>query len=220
MIALRGLISSQLSQAPRVPGVERVQHERRQREVVDAVDMLGDFDLLAIVTMDLHQDFDSTCSRLFGQLPDKRKRFGNHEARGPRFLDGVAGGIQADRANACRLKLIQNLLQIAFARGIANVDIDLLRRECRPQQALGSILKPQPGKRQGWARPINLEQVRFPRTVRKHAVVRQEHSRIGGRVPVLLKIGKLRGLARHMVDDQIGHDVDVLRHGAHVVPGA
>src|SRR6185369_14222394 len=118
-----------------------------------------------------------------------------------------AGGIQANRVDASRLKLIQNLLQIASAHGIVNVNIDLLRRECRPQQALRSIFKLQPGKRQGWARPINLEQVRFSRAVRKHAVIRQEHSRIGGLVSTLLKISELRGMARNMVDDQISHDV-------------
>ena len=47
-------------QACRVARKQRVQHERRKREIIDPVNMPGDVDLILIVRVDLHQHFDSS----------------------------------------------------------------------------------------------------------------------------------------------------------------
>ena len=64
--------------------------------------------------------------------PDKFKRLGNHEATRSALLDGVTGGIEADRPNACLLKSIQDFVQVPSPCG-TNVDIHLLGGECGPQ---------------------------------------------------------------------------------------
>ena len=57
--AFAAVISSQRFSADASPRVQRVQHERRQREVVDPVDLPRDVDLVLVVTVDLHEHLDA-----------------------------------------------------------------------------------------------------------------------------------------------------------------
>ena len=101
--------------------------------------------------MDFDQHFDSTLVRPPREFADEFKGLGNHETTGAALLDGVTGSIQADRPNACLLKLIQDFIQVPFALRGTDVDIHLFRGERSPQEPLGSIV--QAHFREGKPRP-------------------------------------------------------------------
>ena len=109
MTALRGRISNPSRQGRRVARVERVQHERRQREVVDPVDLSRHVDLFLVVAVDLDQHFDAAGVRPRGEVLDERERLGNHEAAGSGLLDRKAGGIE----RIARMPAAQNCVRIA-----------------------------------------------------------------------------------------------------------
>jgi hypothetical protein len=70
--------------AGRRAGVQRVQHQRGQREVVDPVDALGDLELLAPVAVDLDQDLDAAGVGAGGEVVDEGEGLLGHERRGAR----------------------------------------------------------------------------------------------------------------------------------------
>ena len=92
-----------------------VQDQRRQREVVDPIDLASDLDLLLVVAMHLDENFHAERARLFRQLGDEGEGLGHHEAIGSRLLDGVTDGVEADGANAGRVKSLQNGAQVGLA---------------------------------------------------------------------------------------------------------
>src|SRR5438132_5115196 len=58
-------------QLTRIAGVKRMQHEWRQREVVDPVHLACDLNLLEVMAVDLDQDFDAERMRLCCEVSDE-----------------------------------------------------------------------------------------------------------------------------------------------------
>ena len=83
--ALRGRSRSRL-QRRAVPREERVQHERRQREVVHPVHVARDLDLLLVVRMHLDEHLEPLTARPIGERADEVEGLGQHEAARPAFL--------------------------------------------------------------------------------------------------------------------------------------
>src|SRR5437868_2047552 len=115
-----------------------MQDQRWKREIVHPIDSLGDLDLFQVVTVDLHQRFNSQLMRLRGQLADESKRLRDHETTGSGLLDRVTGRIQPDDADTRRLEFLEDLRQVARALRAPHVNVNLLSGERGPQQALSA----------------------------------------------------------------------------------
>ena len=87
---VRGRISSHRFRLRGVSRVQRVQHERRQGEVVDPVDLARDVDLFLVVPVDFDQHLHAKRARLRREFGDERERLGNHEAAGSGLLDRIS----------------------------------------------------------------------------------------------------------------------------------
>ncbi len=57
-----------------VTGEQRVQKQRRQGEIVDAVHLGGDFHLLLVVAVNLDEDFKAALDALLAQTGDELKK--------------------------------------------------------------------------------------------------------------------------------------------------
>src|SRR4051812_19694166 len=91
-------------QTDRLACIERMQHQRWKRKIVNKVDLFRDSDLILIIGMDLHQRLDSEGMRLRREPRNKIECFGYHETGGARLLDRVAGRVETNRSNAGGLK--------------------------------------------------------------------------------------------------------------------
>src|SRR5690349_2275733 len=97
-----------------IAGIQRVQYEWGECEIVYPIDLPGDLDLLLIMGMDFDEHFNSKCVRLGFELGDECEGLGNHETARARLFDGVTSRVQAYTANARGLKLLQNPVQVEF----------------------------------------------------------------------------------------------------------
>ena len=118
-----------------------MQDQGRQREVIDQIHLPGDFDLILIVAVDLHQHVHIAGSRLVGQLFEEVIGLGDHEAACARFLDGISRRIKPDRRDPGAGKILQNAVEIGRPLLAMDVDVDLLRREGGPDHLLAAILE-------------------------------------------------------------------------------
>jgi hypothetical protein len=109
-----------------------VQHQRRQREIVDPVDPLGDLDLLSILGVDLDQHLDPQAARLGGQLADELVGLRDHEAAAAGALDRIADRVQSHHPDPGCAERLQYLTQVGAPEPVLEVDVDLLRGEGRP----------------------------------------------------------------------------------------
>ena len=75
-------------------------------------------------------------------------------------------------------------------------------------------------KRQGRPDCVEGQQVRFARALREDALVGQKHSCIRGFAATCVIVLKARRVARDVIDNQIGHHVDVGRERRDVGPRA
>ena len=148
--ALCGRISQPSQQTRRVAPVQRVQHQRRQREIVDPVHARGNLDLLPVVPVDLDQDLDPPGVGFGADSGDEIERLGNHEAAGPGLLDRVSDRVEANGPDARRLEPVEHVNEVSPAFRMVDVDIDLLAGERRPQQRRRSVPRLVPGERQAW----------------------------------------------------------------------
>ena len=73
-------------QAAGVARVQRMQDQRRKREIVHPIDLPGDIDLFPIVTVDLHQHFDSRARACALSSPMKANVSGIMKQLVPGFL--------------------------------------------------------------------------------------------------------------------------------------
>ena len=114
--------------------VQRVQNQRRQREVVDPVDLARDVDLILVVAVDFDQHLHAERVRLCRELGDERERLRNHEAARARLLDGEADGIEPNRADAGAVQTLEDAGEIPLRFGMRHVDVDLIARERGPEE--------------------------------------------------------------------------------------
>ena len=73
-----------------------MEQERRKGEVIDAVDLAGNVDLLLVVGVNLNKGFEAPLCALFLDTFDQSEGLRNHEARCTRFLRPVAYGVEAN----------------------------------------------------------------------------------------------------------------------------
>ena len=172
---------------------ERVQHERRQREIVDPVDLAGDFDLLQVVAVNLDQDLDAQRTGLGGQFGDEFEGFGNHETAGARLLDCVPDRVEPDHLDPRSLELAEDRLQIGFRLRMPDIDVDLLRIEGGPQYFPLARQQRDGAERKRRARPIDAQNVRFACALREDPVEGEEHARIRRSRTLLGEVEELRG---------------------------
>nr|UVY99315.1 hypothetical protein K4M20_00042 [Agrobacterium fabrum] len=89
-----------------------MQYQWGQREIVDAVNLPGDFDLVTIVTVNFDKNLHPAIPCLLGELGKEAIGLINHEATGSGLLDRVAGGIEADCRYVGFSKAIEDGLQV------------------------------------------------------------------------------------------------------------
>lgn len=73
------------------------------------------------------------------------------------FLYRVTHRIESNRTYVCRVKLLKDTVEISFAFGAVDVNVDLLSGKRRPEQTLLAMLEVILGERQTGARPIQLK---------------------------------------------------------------
>src|SRR4051812_1812647 len=195
-----------------------VQYKWRQGEVVHAIHLTRNFNLIPIVAVDFDQDLHAESMSTRGQLRDVPECLRDHEASGAGALDRVPDSIQSDQPNACPLELLQNCSDVSHALFTFNIDVDLLRRERGPQQALFAILHPHYRERQTGTWPIDPEQLSFTRSPGKYAVERQEQLGELRRVAFLREILELRRLRGDVIHDQISRQLDHVTKFFKVLP--
>ena len=200
-------------------GEQRVQKQRRQGEIVDAVHLGGDFHLLLVVAVNLDEDFKAALDALLAQTGDELKGLGGHEAAGAGFLGAVAHGVETDVAHVAGGHLIEDRHQVFPTLGGISVDVHLLRGEAHPDQArlAGELVV---GERQARARAVDAGQVFFGGAVREDGAHGQEHRVILGFLTFFKHVLELLGFPTHVVDDGVDHDVVGLGEFGDVIPRA
>jgi hypothetical protein len=158
---------------------QRMQHQRRQREVVHPVHPLRDLDLLAVVAVHLHQHLQPQAAGDAGEFINEGEGLGHHEAAVAWLLDGVAHRVAAHHRHAGLRQLPQDGQQVGLALRVVDVDVDLLGGEGGPQDAALAIGQGDEGERRARPRPVDGQQVFLGRTVREHRVHRQEQAVVG-----------------------------------------
>ena len=202
-----------------VTGEQRVQKQRRQGEIVDAVHLGGDFHLLLVVAMHLNENFEAALDALLAQTGDELKGLGGHEAAGAGFLGAVAHGVETDVAHVAGGHLIEDGHQVFPALGGISVDVHLLRGEADPYQT-GLAAEVVVGERQARARAVDAGQVFFGSAVREDGAHGQEHRVVLGVLAVLQHVLELGGFPAHVVDDGVDHDVVGCGEFGDVIPRA
>ena len=90
-----------------VAGAQRVQQQRRQGEVVDAVHLGCDFDLLLVVGVHFDEDLQAALDAFLTQTRDELEGLRGHEAAGAGFLGAVADGVETDVADVGSRHLVE-----------------------------------------------------------------------------------------------------------------
>ncbi len=156
-----------------------MQHQRRQGEVVDLVHPLGDLDLLLIVGMDLDQHAQAALVAPSGDLVDEAEGFRRHEGRQAGRLDRVPDGVQPDLGHPGRGELVQHLPQVVPGELIPDVDVDLLRGEGGPHQALAAVGEAVGREGQPRPGPVKTDEILFAGSLGKGGPEGQEHPVVG-----------------------------------------
>jgi hypothetical protein len=144
-----------LPQRSAVPSEQRVQDQRREREVIHPVDVSAHVDLAAVVGVQLGQHLDADLPGLLRQLGNERQGVGGHEAARPWGLDGVADGVEPDGRDPVLCEAFQDTEQVITGCWLADVKVDLAAGEGRPHQAPAASLDDHRCERQTWSRPID-----------------------------------------------------------------
>ena len=198
-------------------GEQRMQQQRGQREVIDAVHLRGDLHLLLVVRVHLDEDLESALGALLAQTGDQSEGLGCHEAARAGLFCAITDGIEANVLDVRCAHPVEDRHQVRPAFGGVGVDVHLLRRERDPHQARlageGVV-----GERQARARAVDPGELLFGRTVREDRAHRQEHRVILGLFAVLEHILELARLPAHVVDDRVDHDVVCLGELGDVIP--
>ena len=200
-------------------GEQAVQQQRGQREIIDAVDLGGDLDLLLVIRMHLDEDLQPALDALLAQTADEFEALRRHEAGGVGLLGTVADGVEPDVADVRGGHLVEDRHQVFPAFSRIGVDVHLLRGERGPHQA-GLAAASVVGERQTRARPVDTGQLLLGGAVGVDAAQRQEHRIVFRLLPLGEHVLELPGLPAHVVHDGVDHDAVRLGEVGHVVPRA
>ena len=202
-----------------VTGIQRVQQQRRKREIVDAIDLRRNLNLLLVVGMHFDEDFQAALDTLLTQTGDELERLRSHEAACAGFLSAVADGVETNVADVGCGHLIENRHQIFPTLVGIRVNVDLLRGETDPNQA-GLACELVVGERQARTRTVDAGQILFGGAVREDGAHGQEHRVILGFLALFKHVLELLGLPAHVVDDGVDHDAVGLGKFGDIVPAA
>ena len=202
-----------------VAGAQRVQQQRRQGEVVDAVHLGCDFDLLLVVGVHFDEDFQTALDAFLTQTGDQLEGLRGHEAAGAGFLGAIADGVETDVADVGSRHLVEDGHEVFPALVGIGVDVHLLRGEADPHEAglAGELVV---GERQARTRTVDAGQVLFGGAVREHGAHGEEHRIVFGLLALGQHVLELLGFPAHVVDDGVDHDVVGLGKLGDVVPAA
>ena len=202
-----------------VTGIQRVQQQRRKREIVDAIDLRRNLNLLLVVGMHFDEDFQAALDTLLTQTGDELERLRSHEAACAGFLSAVADGVETNVADVGCGHLIENRHQVFPTLVGIRVNVDLLRGETDPNQA-GLACELVVGERQARTRTVDAGQILFGGAVREDGAHGQEHRVILGFLALFKHVLELLGLPAHVVDDGVDHDAVGLGKFGDIVPAA
>ncbi len=160
---------------PRVRRRQRVQDQRRQGEVVHIVDLPCDLDLVPVVGVHFDQDFQAPVMTPGRNLIDELERVRCHERGHTRRLDRVADRIEPDVGHARRGEPVEDAQQVRAGRRVADINVDLLRCEGRPDKHLPAVGENIRGERQPRARPVQAQQCILGGPLRERGAVGEEH---------------------------------------------
>ncbi len=124
-----------------VAGVQGVEREHRQGEVVDPVAHLGDLELHGVVLVDLGQHHDALAQDLLHLVEELAGGGLLEEAAAARALAGVGEGIEAHDRGAVVGHVLERLGEEALGAVALHVDVDLLLAEGAPDLLAGAVGK-------------------------------------------------------------------------------
>jgi len=137
-----------------VRGGERVQHQRWEGEVVDAVHLLRDLDLLAEVGVHLDQHLEAAVAAPRADLVDEPEGLRGHERGQTRCLHRVADRVQSGSAHPRLREPVQHPDEVLLSERVPHVDVNLLWCERRPYQPLRAVGELERRERQPGTRPV------------------------------------------------------------------
>ena len=196
-----------------------MEQQARDREVVDAVDLAGDGDLLLVVRVYFDQRFQAAGFGFRLDPADEVEGLGGHEAAGLGLLGAVADRVEADVAHVAARQLVEDGQQVIPAFLGVGVDIDLLRGEGGPHET-GLAAPRVVGERQARARTVDAGEVLFGGSVGEDARHGEEHRVVGAVFAALHDVLELLGFPGHVVDDGVDHDVVRFGQFGDIVPRA
>ena len=200
-------------------GGQGVQQQAGDREIVDAIDLVGDGDLLLVVGMHFDQCFQAAGFGFRLDPADEVEGLGGHEAAGLGLLGAVADRVEADVADVAAGQLVENGQQVIPTFFGIGVDIDLLRGEGGPHET-GLAAPRVVGERQARARTVNAGEVLFGGAIGEDARHGEEHRVVGAVFAALHDVLELLGFPGHVVDDGVDHDVVRFGQLGDVIPCA
>ena len=116
-----------------VTPIQRVEHERWQREVVHAIHLAGDGKLILVMPVHLDEHLHAAPSRLRRQPGNEIERLGNHEAARSRAFHRMPYRVEPDHRDAGVLKAGEHGRQVALCFRMRHVEVDLIVREGGPE---------------------------------------------------------------------------------------
>ena len=169
-----GPLSNPVQQGTAASKLQCMQHKGRQSKVIHPVDLLGNFHLALVIRVDFHQHFQAQFSATLGESFDEFKGLGHHEAVRTRLLDGITHRIQAHHGDATLREFLQNRFQIGLPCWRLDINVNLLWRERRPQQAPLAVGQCCHCKGHARAWSVHRQQILFGRAIRENSLHRQE----------------------------------------------
>jgi hypothetical protein len=202
-----------------VAGQQRVQDQRREREVVHPLDRGGQLDRIPVRGVHLGEDAEPEPVRLGGEIGDERVGLRGEEARRARCLHRIADRVEADHGHPALGEPLQDRGQVAAGGGIVDVEVDLPAGERRPHQPRLPAQQHR-SERQSRARPEDPGQVGLGRTGREHPAEGEEHAGVGRLLAPSDNVPELGRRGAHVVDDEVDHRVPAPAERRDVSPGA
>ena len=204
-----------------VAGVQGVQRQHGQREVVHPVAHLGDLELHGVVLVNLGQHHDVVTQDLLHGVEQVGGVGLLEEAAAARALAGVGEGVQTDDGGAVGGHVAQGLVKEALGALALHVDIDLLLAEGAPDLLGGAVGE----------LGLDVRRARLAFVDGVDLLVRGEAAlgcpevlvadeEVGKLAVVLLgqEVLEVRALARDVVDHEVEHEVAVVANRLDVLP--
>ena len=194
-------------QAIYIAAEQGVQHQHRQRKIVNIIIVFGDFQLDGVMLMNFGQHGYvvriQNIGTLFQRFPNFRL---NKEAVGADFFVGIGKSIQADDGGALFAQKFEVVFNEFFGNGMGNIQIHLLLIKSTPYFFAGAVGKFSHAVRRArfaFVNQVNLFVGRL--AVRPELFIADKQVAPFGIVFFLLEVLEIRRLGGNVVDHKVKH---------------